>query len=78
MRSRSLPGKSPRMGLSPHARGFLASAGSRQAGFLTVLPHLPYTRGSVFTFLPSRVRISTSNARRPTCSVHPRHDGPAR
>ena len=34
--SRSLSGKSPRIGLSPHARGFLASAGSSEAGFLTV------------------------------------------
>ena len=34
--SRSLSGKSPRIGLSPHARVFLASAGSSEAGFLTV------------------------------------------
>ena len=36
MPDRSLSGKSARMGLSPHARGFPANAGSSTAGSRTV------------------------------------------
>ena len=76
MRSRSLPGKSPRMGLSPHARGFLASAGSRQAGFPDGSPAPANTRGAACS--PS-CRHGCGSPRRTRAGrpagVHPRHDG---
>ena len=75
---RSFPGKSPRMGDSPHARDLRAKTGGRLAGFLTVWAALPYARGGLATNRPSWVRISTWNAREPASRVHPCHEGPAR
>lgn len=76
--SRNASGTSPRIGLSPHARVMRTNAGRTAAGSRTVPDASPYARGRPATFLPSPVRISTSNARNPTSSRHPRHDGPAR
>ena len=74
-------GSPPRMGLlAPRAGASWPAPGSRQAGFLTVLPHLPYTRGSVF-HLPAVTGCGSPRRTRarPTLQRPPRATtGPAR
>ena len=74
----SLSGKSSRMVESVHAWVLRLNAGRSVAGLRTVAGESPYTRGSLAQVRPSWVRIVTSNARRPTSRVQPRHEGPAR